>query len=464
VIRQWRALEPWIDTSQIASQLYSHPTVPLRNLLSRRIAPIDKAARPLDTLNIIAKVTFGGELFIRSEKERRSYKGSLFEALPSDLIISKIRVGQGSFCLIGDHLSHVAVSPEYPVYTPDPLQILPRFLTLVLRTPEFMRRLTGSASGNTTKRRIRPAFFESLKIPLPILAEQQTIVAAYDTAIKAAAAKEQAADAAEAKAMADFEAALGFAPPTPLPDKPIFIASFKDLDRWSHEGVLRRMIPERPTASRWPIVQLKALAEVVYGLQKHPGNRPGLNAHPYLRVANVQRGRINLDDVKKINVDDGELERLALKDGDLLFVEGNGSRANLGRVAVWHGEIRDCIHQNHLIRARIDKSVADSEFVAAWFNSDAGRAHFFKEGKTTSGLGTINSTVIREAPLPLPPLADQRTLIQSLDAGRAYADQLRAEAISMRTNAWAAFEVAVYAAESMATPVAMDQPLVETGA
>jgi type I restriction enzyme S subunit len=69
----------------------------LRKLFTRRVAPIDKAIRPLDSLNVIAKVTFGGELFLRGEKEKRGYKGPLFEALPGDLIISKIRVGQGSY-------------------------------------------------------------------------------------------------------------------------------------------------------------------------------------------------------------------------------------------------------------------------------------------------------------------------------------------------------------------------------
>ncbi len=354
-------------------------------------------------------------MFLRGDKEKHGYRGPLFEALPGDLIISKIRVGQGSFCVIDHTVDHVAVSPEYPIYIPDPSQVLPRFLAMVLRTPEFMRRLTGSASGNTTKQRIRTAFFESLKIPLPHISEQQAIVAAYDAALANAAEKEKVADAAEAKAMADFEAALGFAPPVPLPDRPIFVASFKDLDRWSHDGVLRRLLPEEPSTSKWPEICLSDVAEVVYGLQKHPGNRPGLNARPYLRVANVQRGNINIDEMKKIDVDDATFKRLNLIKDDLLFVEGNGSRANLGRVAIWHGEIEGCIHQNHLIRARLDLERATAGFVAAWFNSDAGRAHFFKEGKTTSGLGTINSTVVRDAPLPLPPIDVQNALMNALE-------------------------------------------------
>lgn len=133
------------------------------------------------------------ELFLRNEKAKRGYKGPLFEALPGDLIISKIRVGQGSFCVVDDKLDHVAVSPEYPVYAPDPAKVDRDYLAMVIRTPEFMAELTGKASGNTTKRRIRPEFFETRRIPLPSFPEQQAIVAAWRAALDHAAALEREA-------------------------------------------------------------------------------------------------------------------------------------------------------------------------------------------------------------------------------------------------------------------------------
>jgi type I restriction enzyme S subunit len=321
--------------------------------LARRSIPVDKVTRPIDTLNVIEKVTFGGELFLRGSQQKRGYRGPLFEALPGDLIISKIRVGQGSFCVIRDDLDHLAVSPEYPVYTPDLAQVLPRFLAMVLRTPEFMSRLTDSASGNTTKRRIRPSFFESLQIPLPTLDEQRAIVADYGAATVEAAAKESAADEAEAKAMADFEAALGFAPPVPLPDRPVFVASFKDFDRWSHEGVLRTVLKAGDPAPAFPPLPLASIGKVSYGLQKFPGNRPGLHARPYLRVANVQRNRLDLAVIKTINVPDAEMPRYRLENGDVLLCEGNSADL-VGRGAIWRGEIPDCVHQNHVLRVRLD--------------------------------------------------------------------------------------------------------------
>jgi type I restriction enzyme S subunit len=433
-----------------ATQGYSHHTIELRKLFARRVAPIDKAVRPLDSLNVIAKVTFGGKLFLRGDKEKRGYKGPLFKALPGDLIISKIRVGQGSFCVIGDNIDHVAVSPEYPVYTPDPLQVLPRFLAMVLRTPEFMRRLTGSASGNTTKRRIHPAFFESLKIPLPDLTEQQTIVAAYDAALAEAAQKEKAADAAEAKAMANFEAALGFAPPAPLPDRPIFVASFKNLDRWSHEGVLRVVLELADPVPTFPVFPLGSVGKVSYCLQKFPGNRPGLHPRPYLRVANVQRNRLDLTVIKTINVPDEEMHRYRLEDGDILLCEGNSAEL-VGRGAIWRGQIIDCVHQNHVLRVRLDQTKVLPEFVLSVINSSYGQIYFRAKAKQTTNLASINSKEVASFPLPLPPLNDQQSLIKTLNKGRAEAAALRAEAAAGRTKARAEFEAPVYAA---ADPIA----------
>ena len=406
---------------------------------------------------MIAKVTFGGELFLRSEKEKIGYKGPLFAALPGDLIISKIRVGQGSFCIIGDDLDQVAVSPEYPVYTLDTQRIDPGYLVLVLRTQEFLTQLVGSASGNTTKRRIRPSFFESLRIPLPPLSEQRAIVASYRATLRQAGDLEREAEEIETKAAEAFETALGFDSPKPLPDRPVFVASFKDLDRWSHEGILRKLYPDARPHGKFLSQPLSTVAEIVYGIQKHPGNRPNKNPRPYLRVANVQRGSLLLDDIKMIDVDNTDFKRLRLKDGDLLFVEGNGTRENLGRVAVWRGQIGDCVHQNHLIRARLDKSQVNPNFAAHWFNSEPGRAHFFELGKTTSGLGTINSSVVRSALIPLPNLGDQSLLTATLDTAIDTARKLREQANSMCATAWTRFEAAVYAGKEateweLATP------------
>ncbi|MBS0402572.1 MAG: hypothetical protein JSS18_08835 [Proteobacteria bacterium] len=82
----------------------------------------------------------------------------------------------------------------------------------------------------------------------------------------------------------------------------------------------------------------------------------------------------------------------------------------------------------------------------AWFNSEAGRDHFFKSGKTTSGLGTINSKVIRTAPIPLPDIETQRDWVAKLAHTQAEAQAKRTAATTLRQSAWATFEAALFTA------------------
>jgi type I restriction enzyme, S subunit len=133
---------------------------------------------------------------------------------------------------------------------------------------------------------------------------------------------------------------------------------------------------------------------------------------PYLRVANVHRGRLQLDEIKTIGLSEAELARTRLQADDLLFVEGHANPLEVGRVARWDGSIEDCTHQNHLIRARLDQTRCLPIYACHWLNSPKGAAHFQRGGKTTSGLNTISASTVRSAPLPLPPLHLQRAFAE----------------------------------------------------
>lgn len=398
-------------------------------------------------------VHLDGEISVRDRSS--PYKGAMFAVYPGDIVFSKIDARSGAIGMLPASIPKGVVTPEFPVFVADPAKLDGGFVQRILRTGGFLKSLRQKATGTSGRKRISPEAFLDLRIPFPELAEQQAIVAAYDAALKDVADKEQAAEAAEAKAMADFEAALGFAPPVPLPDRPIFIASFKDLDRWTHEGVLRGVLKLTDPAPAFPVSLLGAVGKVSYGLQKYPGNRPGLHARPYLRVANVQRNRLDLTIIKTINVLDDDMPKYRLEEGDLLLCEGNSAEL-VGRGSIWKSEIADCVHQNHVLRVRLDKSKVTPEFALSVINSSYGQAYFRIKAKQTTNLASINSKEVASFPLPLPPLAAQRTMIAALDAGYAYAAEFRAEAAARRAKAWNEFETAVYAAEATTIAPAPD--------
>lgn len=384
---------------------------------------LDKACLP-----IIEKISFGGEISVAKPERRTNYRGRLFWADAGDIIYSKIRVKQGSIAIVPKNLERIAVSAEYPIYKVDHNRADGRYIELVIRSNAFMSLLDGLSHGGSTKTRIPPDEFENQTIPIPPLTVQKSIVLAWEQAKSEIADIQGRITALEEQIEVDFLAALGLRKPKRAILPKSFGIGWKDLERWSVMYNQLASISVDITTGKFPVCMLGDIALVSYGIQKCPANRPGHDARPYLRVANVQRGELDLSEIKRINVPDGEMPNFRLEPGDLLFVEGNGSRNELGRCAIWQGEIDDCVHQNHILKVRPDPSKLLSDFAMTWFNTSVGKDHFFRSVKTSSGLGTINSTELRAAPIALPAINLQKALMEKVTGQRKTISDLKAKA------------------------------------
>jgi type I restriction enzyme, S subunit len=164
----------------------------------------------------------------------------------------------------------------------------------------------------------------------------------------------------------------------------------------------------------WPVVTLSEVAEIQGGIQKQPKRIPRSNSFPFLRVANVTAKGLDLADIHTIEIFDGELERYRLVRGDLLVVEGNGSPSQIGRASVWDGSIRDAVHQNHLIRVRPGQ-LLDPRFLGHLWSSPSIRGELTAVASSTSGLHTLSVTKLKRISIPLPPLTEQRRIVEILD-------------------------------------------------
>lgn len=158
------------------------------------------------------------------------------------------------------------------------------------------------------------------------------------------------------------------------------------------------------------------IAEVQYGLTINAKRRDMAQQLPYLRVANVQRFFLDMSEVKDVGVEARD-DSCTLKRDDILVVEGHADINELGRAAIWADQLPVCLHQNHLIRIRCDEDV-DPYYVLEYVNSPAGRSYFRARGKSTSGLNTLNSTVVREMPIPVPSLQVQIEIANELRQSR----------------------------------------------
>ena len=162
----------------------------------------------------------------------------------------------------------------------------------------------------------------------------------------------------------------------------------------------------------WDVIPLGDISKVKGGLQVTSKRKDHPLEVPYLRVANVYRDQLVLDEIKLIRVTPEELERTALRTGDLLIVEGHGNSQEIGRSSVWDGSIPNCTHQNHLIRVTLDSKRAEPTYISAFLNSSGGRRQLIQFGKTTSGLNTISTSNVKATKVLLPPLSEQKKYAQ----------------------------------------------------
>jgi type I restriction enzyme S subunit len=166
----------------------------------------------------------------------------------------------------------------------------------------------------------------------------------------------------------------------------------------------------------WKWVELSDIAAIKSGLTKGKRRKDTdeLKEIPYLRVANVQRGYLNLDEIKLIEATHLEIENFILRKGDILFTEG-GDRDKLGRGWIWDEEILGCIHQNHIFRARLYDSDIDPRLISFYSNTH-GQKYFLGEGRQTTNLASINLGKLSQLPIPLPPANEQRRIVEKIEA------------------------------------------------
>jgi len=166
------------------------------------------------------------------------------------------------------------------------------------------------------------------------------------------------------------------------------------------------------------LVPVGDVSSIQGGIQKQPKRTPTESSYPFLRVANVTSLGLALDDMHRIRLFDGELDRLRLQAGDLLVVEGNGSPTQIGRAALWDGSIPDCVHQNHLIRVRPNPGLLPGYLEAIW-NSPQSRRQLTDLASSSSGLHTLSVSKLKAHRIPVPPMKRQSELVNDVSGMRA---------------------------------------------
>jgi type I restriction enzyme S subunit len=252
-------------------------------------------------------------------------------------ILSRIDARNGALGIVPPELDGAIVTNDFPLFNVVERSLLPAYLGWMCRTASFVEECKRASEGTTNRVRLQEDKFLTREIFLPPLAEQRRVVAR----IEELAAQIHEARTLRHQATEEAEALSG--------------------------ATASQLFQE--CSERQPI---EALAEVRGGIQKGPHRAPGANPVRYLTVAHVHRNRILTGSPRYFEVSPAELERWRLLRGDVLIIEGNGSADQIGRTALFRGEIENCVHQNHVIRIRPDSQRVVPEFLNTFLNSPAG--------------------------------------------------------------------------------------------
>lgn len=176
----------------------------------------------------------------------------------------------------------------------------------------------------------------------------------------------------------------------------------------------------------WRLVPLRSVASIQSGLTLGKTYDGPLEERPYLRVANVQDGSVDLSEVSTIEVPRSVALGCELRAGDVLMTEG-GDNDKLGRGTVWQSQIQGCLHQNHIFAVRPDRALLRPRYLALLTASSWGRAYFMATAHQTTNLAATNRAKVGRFPVPLPPLEEQDELLVTIDEELTQLDLIETE-------------------------------------
>ncbi len=281
---------------------------------------------------------------------------------------------------------------EFHVLRPGP-EIIEDWVHRFLRQPSVLQAATAHFTGAVGQQRVPESYLAGLSLALPPLPEQRRIAAILN---------EQMAAVERARAACEAQVAAARALPA---------------------AYLREMF-ESEEAQRWPKKPLGEVGRIGSGITL--GRQLGdlkTRKIPYLRVANVKDGRLDLSDVYQIDATEAEIKRCMLQFGDILLTEG-GDPDKLGRGTFWDGQLPECIHQNHIYRVRFDLDHFSPEFLSAQIGSPYGKAYFLAHAKQTTGIATINQKVLGQLPLMIPSRSTQDRVAAKISQKMMIAEQM----------------------------------------
>jgi type I restriction enzyme S subunit len=263
-------------------------------------------------------------------------------------------------------------------------EVLPAWALLVFRRHMHMGRFMQESRVTTNIAHLALVRFKTVEFPVPPLDDQRRIVDELERRLSHIAAAERA------------------------------LARSAALLRTARLSILMETLTPQNDRRGWSEVALGELASIRLGRQRSPKNHAGANMRPYLRAGNVTWTGLRLDDVKEMHFSEREAETYVLQPGDIVMSEASGSAGEVGKPALWSGEIDGCCFQNTLIRLRCTDAV-DPAFLMHRLRLEALLGRWAQGYSRGVGIHHLGATRLAGWRVAIPDISQQLRLVAEVE-------------------------------------------------
>ena len=426
-ISQWY-VEYYLNDNEIHSK---YSLIPLRKLIMPKKDVIKKEDYD-GIIPIVEKIVFKtGKVVFR---EKKATGMNLYALQQNDLLVSNINFHQGATAL--NTFGSIVASTHYQPYIINTDFVRPDFLTMVLRSPTFLR-VVSRKKAQGIKNESGYNFIGSFSFPLPQLKEQKEIVSQYNEKIQEAENIEQIILQIERNVNTYLLDVLKVS--NKLCDK----KSKRNYD-FLHFYKLKRM-------SRWDLYNEKAtsnselyknvkLSDIILS---RPQYGAGFSSKSfdgnirYIRITDINEdGSLNDD---KVSANDFS-ERYVLKKNDFLIARSGNT---VGKTFLYKEDIGKAIYAGYLIRFELDTTQILPDYLLA-FTKCSIYKDWIKGNMRVSAQPNINSQQYLDSPVIMPPMDVQKEIVAHIEEQKALAKQLKQKTKEIRENALKEFENEIF--------------------
>lgn len=416
-----------------SSSLTFENIVRLSDILTPYKNNVSKEEMIKNDWQIIKKINFGGELFLRDKEEINTYKGKLNLVPENALIYSKINVRHGCIYFNEKGSTPFGVSTEYPTFLFDETKINGFFLKKVLRSEEFKKLLNTKTSG-ISKARVKQDEFLSIEIPLPSLAEQDIIITAYQKEILKAKKLEKKAQNLEEEIEKYFLEQMGIDKIEEITEtkKGLQLFQFADLDRW--DAWVNKI---QTFSGKYKPIKF---GDIILGKPIYGANVKGVKKESdtrYIRITDINEdGTLNNAFVSPEFVE----EKYLLKENDFLIARSGNT---VGKTFLYKEKYGRAIYAGYLVNYHLDFSKVLPEYVLAYTKSYSFK-QWISSNQRVAGQPNINGQEYLQAPILVPSLDIQKTIVTKINLLKAKIHKTKTQIENLKQNAETEFEKSIF--------------------